>query len=519
MNAPSLPHALPPLRILVSALGGEGGGVLMNWIVAAARKAGLEVQATSVPGVAQRTGSTSYYIEIAKAEAGVKPVFSLMPMPGRIDVALASELIEAARLLETGFVSPRLTTLITSSSRVYATSEKIKMGDGRFESDAVKATAKALAKECYLLDLEALARDNGTFISATLFGALTGSGVLPWEADISRSVMGGGRSAKASLTGFNAACAAVADQKSGVTVDDVAGPNPEPTQAPLLPSATDLASVPDEVQTVLSHGYARVCDFQDAQYGQLYLDRATTLTTAANHSDPIVRHALEEACRRLALWMAYEDVARVADLKTRPERFDTIRAEVQLEPGQILQVTEYLKPRAEEIAAVLPASLGRRIMRRVDAGKGLPFLGKGIYLRSTSVSGFYLLRLIAALRHIRKRSLRYHEEQAAIEVWLEAVRTALIRSPIFAAALAELPRVLKGYSDTQLRGQLAYHKIMETIVTPAIRAGSEEDNTRILRSAISAALADEKHVELDNVIAVHTGDVKAVVEPMIPILR
>ena len=46
-------------RILLAALGGEGGGVLMNWIVAAARRAGHVVQATSVPGVAQRTGSTS----------------------------------------------------------------------------------------------------------------------------------------------------------------------------------------------------------------------------------------------------------------------------------------------------------------------------------------------------------------------------------------------------------------------------------------------------------------------------
>ena len=54
-----------PLRILIHALGGEGGGVLMNWIVSAATAAGRKVQATSVPGVAQRTGSTTYYIEIA----------------------------------------------------------------------------------------------------------------------------------------------------------------------------------------------------------------------------------------------------------------------------------------------------------------------------------------------------------------------------------------------------------------------------------------------------------------------
>ena len=45
-------------------MGGEGGGVLMDWIVKTAIAAGLPVQATSIPGVAQRTGATTYYIEI-----------------------------------------------------------------------------------------------------------------------------------------------------------------------------------------------------------------------------------------------------------------------------------------------------------------------------------------------------------------------------------------------------------------------------------------------------------------------
>jgi indolepyruvate ferredoxin oxidoreductase, beta subunit len=124
MNAHSMPSQ--PLSILIAALGGEGGSVLMNWIVEAARASGLAVQATSVPGVAQRTGSTSYYIEIHPApQAGrPEPVFALFPMPGRVDVAIASEHLEAARLMERGFVSPKRTTLIMSTSRVYTTAEK-----------------------------------------------------------------------------------------------------------------------------------------------------------------------------------------------------------------------------------------------------------------------------------------------------------------------------------------------------------------------------------------------------------
>ena len=53
-----------PVTLLLLALGGEGGGVLHDWIVDAAIEAGYPVQATSIPGVAQRTGATSYYIEL-----------------------------------------------------------------------------------------------------------------------------------------------------------------------------------------------------------------------------------------------------------------------------------------------------------------------------------------------------------------------------------------------------------------------------------------------------------------------
>ena len=48
-----------PVTILVGALGGDGGGVLCDWIVSAAQSEGLGVQATQIPGVAQRTGATT----------------------------------------------------------------------------------------------------------------------------------------------------------------------------------------------------------------------------------------------------------------------------------------------------------------------------------------------------------------------------------------------------------------------------------------------------------------------------
>ena len=490
------------LRIQVSALGGEGGGVLMNWIVAAARLAGHQVQATSVPGVAQRTGSTSYYIEIARLPGQAEmPVFSLMPMPARVDVVLASELIEAARAIETGFVSPTRTTLIASISRVYATAEKIDMGDGRFDPDAAKDAAQAMAKACFLLDLEGLAQDNGTFISATMFGALCGSGVLPWDADLSRQVLGIGAGAAASQRGFDAACQAVATPPGDT-------PTPEASvvierQHPLLAGFGDL---PLGLRDVIGHGYDRCCDFQDKTYGALYVTRLQALLEGISPGDPVTDHALEEAARRLALWMAYEDIARVADLKTRRTRFAGIRAEVELQPGQILRVTEYLKPRAEEVAAILPLRLGVRLMRRVEKGRGLPFLGRGIYLQSSSVLGFYLLRGLAGMARFRRSSLRYRDEQTAIEGWLTSLKSVLAVEPGYAAALAELPRVLKGYSDTQMRGLKAYRDITQQVVAPDLVAGVDARSAQKLRRAIAAALSDDSHKALAAALADDAND-------------
>ena len=98
-----------PITVLIAALGGEGGGVLADWIIAAATARDYPVQSTSIPGVAQRTGATTYYVEIYPAkisELGAKrPVMTLTPAPSYVDVMVASELLEAGRAMQNGFVT------------------------------------------------------------------------------------------------------------------------------------------------------------------------------------------------------------------------------------------------------------------------------------------------------------------------------------------------------------------------------------------------------------------------------
>src|SRR5512133_2016451 len=135
-----------PIKIAILAMGGEGGGVLADWLVDLGEANGWLAQTTSVPGVAQRTGATIYYVELypgGDAERdGADPVLALMPLPGDVDVVLASELMECGRAVQRGLVTADRTTLIASTHRVYSITEKTALGDGRADSGNLLAHAR-----------------------------------------------------------------------------------------------------------------------------------------------------------------------------------------------------------------------------------------------------------------------------------------------------------------------------------------------------------------------------------------
>src|SRR5215472_1206433 len=177
-----------PLSVLIAALGGEGGGLLADWLVAAALAADLPVQSTSIPGVAQRTGATTYYLEVFPetnaALGGRRPLFALYPTPGAVDLVAATELLEAGRMIEGGFVTPERTALVAGIHRVYATIEKMQMGDGRFDAARVLQAAQQMARRPILFDLTRDPRGAGQPINAVLLGAIAGAGGLPIARDL-----------------------------------------------------------------------------------------------------------------------------------------------------------------------------------------------------------------------------------------------------------------------------------------------------------------------------------------------
>ena len=196
-------------------------------------------------------------------------------------------------------------------------------------------------------------------------------------------------------------------------------------------------------------------DYQDAHYAGLYLDR---LLRGAAADDGAEGHRLtRETARYLALWMSYDDVIRVAELKTRGTRMERVRGDVHAKDGQIMQVTEYMHPRFEEVCEILPARLGATLQDSTRARRwSAPLFGKGRHVVTTGLGWFLVLATLAAARRFRRGTLRYREEQARIMAWLDLVVATATTNLAAARELSECPRLIKGYSDTFLRG-LAHH--------------------------------------------------------------
>lgn len=479
------------ISIAILALGGQGGGVLAEWIQDVARHHGWLAQGTSVPGVAQRTGSTVYYVELARANAdGRLPVMAQMPMPGDVDVVIASELMETGRALLRGFSSAGRTTLIGSTHRVYAISEKAAMGDGRGSSDRIIDAAGQRSKRFIGFDMEAATDRAGSVISAIMFGALAGSDALPFPRDtFEQAIKDSGIAVPSNLKGF--AEGFTAAQGTVALPVEAEHPIPIPTtpQGMALDTRARAFLPPPALPNAL-HGVSRLMDYQDAAYATLYLDRLERI--AALDRAP---HLLtSETARHLALWMSYEDTIRVADLKIRASRITRVRSEVQAADDQIMDVIEYMHPRLQEIGETLPASIGRLLMGNGSLAKMLaPFFQQGRHVRTTSLRWFLMLRIVAWMRRMRRASIRYMEEQARIGAWLALAEQLAVRDTGLALEWIRCQRLVKGYGDTFERGLRNFATVRDAFLA----LPDAQRNAEWLRQATAMALGDDEGKSLD----------------------
>lgn len=466
-------------------MGGEGGGVLSDWIVELAESNGYSAQATSVPGVAQRTGATIYYIELFPA-SDRQPVLALMPVPGEVDIVIASELMEAARAVDRGLVTPDRTTFIASTHRVYSMTEKTAMADGRVDSSELLKTCESAAKRFVRSDFARLAEENRSVISAVLLGALAGTGALPFErAQFEESIRKGGVGVESSLKAFAAGYEPSASRAASAAKPAV----PQKLQALYSRVESDFSPA---AHSILKLGVQRVADYQDLPYAAEYLDRLAPV----NKCDP-KGDLLRETARYLALWMSYEDAIRVADLKIRPQRFQRVRLESRVQGAQILEINEFLHPRVGEIADILPAALGRWLLNTGWARRLVGrFTRNGKKLRTTSITGFIQLYVLAGMRRWRRGSYRFREEQQKIREWLDQIPKLASRDYALAVEVAECPRLIKGYGDTHALGSRNFETVMKALST----LDGRSDSAMAIRKLREAALADDSGKRLSEAL-------------------
>lgn len=464
--------------MLVAALGGQGGGVLADWLVSAARTDGLAAQATSIPGVAQRTGATTYYFEVyPQPDLPARPVFSIYPAAGAVDLVVSFEPMEAARALSGGFVS-RETTLITARERIYSTAEKIRPGDGTVAVGPVFDALRRCAGAMTTVDMSLAARGAGCHPNAVMFGAMMASNILPMRLESCRqAIVQSGVAVKNNLAGFAAGMSLPAEPPDNREEPAVRF-NPAPAGF-----ASAVAALPDVVQSKAGHAMAHLLDYQDEAYVQLYLERLRAVievdTAARAHRLSVI------VGRRLAAWMAFEDVIRVAELKTRPGRLRRIRGELNIADDIPLTVHDYLKPGRGELDGMLPAVLTKWMPRRKPGKYGA---GVALKLRTTGPFGWLALRSLAALKTWRRGTARFQREQEMIELWLQQVTSAAAGDYELACSTAELAIWARGYGDVRERGFARLAKIFTD--WPQRIAADKEGLREAVRVSLAAACTD-----------------------------
>jgi indolepyruvate ferredoxin oxidoreductase, beta subunit len=492
-----------PITILIAALGGEGGGVLTDWIVAAASQLGFPVQSTSIPGVAQRTGATTYYIEIVPVPArelgGNRPILALAPGVGDVDIVLASELMEAGRAVAAGFVTPDRTLMIASTARSYLVVERMAMGDGRYDSARLVKAIEDHALEHLLIDMETLAKQSGAMINAVMLGIIAGCERLPIPVEVfENAIRTDGKAVKLNLRGFRAGLAA-AQRAKGQRAEGGTGKRARGEAA--VDFASAIAAMAAPARDVLAEGTRRLTAYQDNRYAWLYLHRLAPIRTADEGAQAGGR-LLRETARHLAVRMSYEDVIRVAQAKIEPARMQRIAAEIGAKPGEPFTVTEFLKPGIEEMCSILPPGLAKRILAAAERFGWLDRVHLAMEVNTASVSGFLRFWCLAKLRRWRPRSYRYQEEQREIEAWLALIGEAAAVSGDLALEVAECARLIKGYGDTHKRGSANYRLIETRVIAPAL-AGRIPLAQAIdaVASARAAALVDPEGDALGRCLA------------------
>jgi indolepyruvate ferredoxin oxidoreductase beta subunit len=257
-----------------------------------------------------------------------------------------------------------------------------------------------------------------------------------------------------------------------------------------------IRALPAPLHDMVYAGVKHLTDFQDPAYANEYLDRLSGIYELdGSHGGAAKGYALTAAAAKyIAVAMAYDDVIRVADLKTRPSRYDRVQRDNAVAEDQIVYTTEYMHPRLEEVAGTMPAPLGH-FLETNPSLFGWMFR-KGRRVRSGTIRWFLMLYGLAALKPIRRATLRHKREMAHLEQWLSLAAAHVAQNYDLAVEVINARRLVKGYSDTHARGQSKFDRVLGAVPLLAPRV----DGAAWMRRLREAALMDENGIALDGAL-------------------
>lgn len=453
------------VRILMGTVGGQGGGLLSTWLARGLLNSGWRAQMVGVLGLAQRAGTVTYYVETCPEKLPAA-VFSAYPTPGDVDIVVGAELLELARQMQAGYAHPG-SVVIADVQRYLATLEKMPAADGVYDAQAIVRGAATLAGDSYLVDAKKLLGHHKLprlSANAVLLGMIAGSSYLRLPA-------------KGFLDAIESTGSAVADNQAAFTLGYdlvTAGEIPEKFRAvpPATSSWAELArerrvsltekkassydsllqsgrdELPERVMPVLAEAFARLLDYQDSHYAAEYLDRVRRVYQQERAVTAVAGTVTAAFAQHLANWMTFEDVARVAQLKTRPGRLAGIRREHGVTGSDHLVLVDYLTPDTSYVSHVLPAGLARVVLR-VLGWLRVGDLPVSLDWPTSTPAGYWTLRALATVRRFRRRTALFQAETAALSRWEQAVVDWLSRDHDLAVVVAESGDLVKGYAKVR----------------------------------------------------------------------
>ena len=446
-------------RILIGTVGGQGGGVLSDWLVHGLLNAGWRATSIGLLGLSQRAGTVTYYCEAIPGH-GKTPITSVFATPGDVDLLIGQELLELGRLVFGGFASPTC-SIIGNSTRYLTTMEKMPAEGGIYDSGIIaRAVAELAPGRHHVVDAQRLVMEAGLpalTSNAMLLGAAIASPAFdlprePFHEAIRESEV----NVKASIAAFDLGYDRVKDGSlprmmvEGHATQDGAelarqrrGRLPENQRKAyddLLAQAAKRYG--DKMHLVLAEALYRLIDYQDVAYAEDHLARVARMAQQKGADSPDL---LAAYAQHLANWMTYEDAARVAQLKTRPERFARIRRDFGIK-DQGYVVTDYLVPDMEQMLGGMPRGVANFVEKIGRAFN--PEFDKLKFPMRIKTSGFWghsLMRGMSWLKGMRRGSRRYAQEQELLARWASAIVAQAAKHPQLGLLAADAGRIVKGY--------------------------------------------------------------------------